>query len=160
MRRAVALGFLFAVFLAAGPDEFVPFSEAIYRQVLDESRGEVVLFNFWAAWCAPCRAEMPALARLENQLGMDGFRMVTVTADEPAERRAALRFLRESRVSGTAYARGPDGFVDVIEPRWSGALPAMFLYDRSGKLAARFVGDTPIEVIESAVRRLLSYPSR
>ncbi len=143
---------------AAGPARLEPYDAQRHRQVLAENRGKVVLFDFWATWCAPCRAEMPLLVELDRKLRGRGFRLITVSADEPEEKQQALEFLREHRAPEPAYIKeveDDDAFINAVNPDWSGALPALFLYDRSGKLVKTWIGETAIAEIEKAVRGLL-----
>ncbi|OQM75699.1 TlpA family protein disulfide reductase [Manganibacter manganicus] len=55
--------------------------EAGKSRSLEDWRGKVVLLNVWATWCAPCRAEMPTLARLQERLGGEGFEVVVLSVD-------------------------------------------------------------------------------
>lgn len=157
--RLAALGALsvFALF-AAGPSELADFTQKEHRELLKQNRGQVILFDFWATWCAPCRAEMPLLVQLERRLRAQGFRLITVSADEPGEKQEALKFLRESDAPAPAFIKSvedDDAFINAIHPQWSGALPALFLYDRQGKLARMFIGESAITEIEAAVKALL-----
>jgi len=143
---------------AAGPDSLVPFNEQEHREVLAGKKGQVVLFNFWATWCAPCRVEMPHLVELAGKHGSKGFRLVTVSADEAEDKDAALNLLREHGVPGPAFIKSvadDDAFINAIHENWSGALPALFLYDREGKLAEMWVGETSTAVIQAAIEKLL-----
>jgi thiol-disulfide isomerase/thioredoxin len=125
-----------------------------YRAMLKSSAGQVTLVNFWATWCAPCREEMPLLAKLEDRLRQRGFRLVTVSADDPSQERAAAAFLKMSGIGGPAYLRraaDDDKFINSVDPKWSGALPALFLYNRQGRLAKSFIGDTGMADLEAAI---------
>ena len=64
---------------------------------LSEFRGQVVLLNFWASWCGPCRQEMPALEKLQKRYGKLGFTVLGVNVEEDSTQ--AKRMLREIRVS-------------------------------------------------------------
>ena len=135
-----------------------PVDENGYRALLKSNSGHVTLVDFWATWCAPCRKEMPRLAKLDGRMRDKGFRLVTISADEPEQGPAAVEFLKMSGISGPAYlrqAKDDDKFINAIDPKWSGALPALFLYDRQGKLVKSFTGETEMPVIEAAVRKLL-----
>jgi thiol-disulfide isomerase/thioredoxin len=135
-----------------------PVDESGYRAMLKSNAGSVVLVDFWATWCAPCRKEMPLLAKLDGRLREKRFHLVTISADEPEAEAAAVEFLKKSGVSGTAYlrrAKDDDKFIASIDAKWSGELPALFLYDRQGKLVKSFSGDTDMAAIEAAILKIL-----
>jgi thiol-disulfide isomerase/thioredoxin len=143
---------------AAPSDSLIPLDEAGFQKLLASQRGKVVLFDFWATWCEPCREELPSLARLSSALRERGLVLITVSADEPEQEKDALGLLRRTSVSGAAYvkrARSDEDFINFIDPKWSGALPALFLYDRAGRRAATFIGETEPSTVEAAVRKLL-----
>lgn len=132
--------------------------EAAYPKIIAAQRGRVLLVNFWATWCAPCRKEMPGLAALEKKLAARGFTLVTVSADEPGDDAAAEAFLRKSGVTGAGYlkkSRDDNAFINGIDPKWSGALPASFLYDRQGRKVRSFFGEVEIAELEAAILKLL-----
>ena len=129
-----------------------------YRALLKSNSGQVTLVDFWATWCVPCRKEMPLLAKLDGRLRERGFRLVTVSADDPEQAPAAIAFLKKSGISWPAYLRNAqddDKFIASVDPKWSGALPALFLYSQQGKLVQSFVGETEISTIEAAIRKIL-----
>src|SRR6185436_3458287 len=102
--------------------------------------------------------EMPLLSKLDGRLRERGFRLVTVSADDPEQAPAAIAFLKKSGISWPAYLRNAqddDKFIASVDPKWSGALPALFLYNRQGKLVQSFVGETEISTIEAAIRKIL-----
>jgi len=154
-----ALSLLWTGSLAAAPAErMIPLDEAVYANLLASHKGKVLLVNFWATWCEPCRAEMPALVRLAQQLGPKGFQLVTVSADELEDEKAALEFLRKARVPGPFYlksVKSDDRFITSVDAKWSGALPASFLFDRSGRKMRSFVGEVEISAVEAAIRKIL-----
>ena len=69
------------------------------RQSLGDFKGKVVLLNFWATWCAPCVAEMPALERLQQVLREEGLVIVSINHDSPDARAEVERFARERGLS-------------------------------------------------------------
>lgn len=157
MRKLALLAGALAMPLIAQP-RLRPLDEKSYPQVLASHKGNVVLVNFWATWCAPCREEMPSIAALERKYRARGLRLVTVSCDEPEDQTKAEKFLAQSGVGGSAYikrATSDEKFIDSVYEKWSGALPALFLYDRQGKLARAFIGETDQATLERAVASLL-----
>jgi thiol-disulfide isomerase/thioredoxin len=154
-----AAAFLFAMALwVPQPAGLVALDEAGVEKTLAAQRGKVVLIDFWATWCVPCREELPVLASLEKKLRSRGFVLITVSADEPEQEKAAAELLRKTGVRPPAYikrAKNDEAFINFIDRQWSGALPALFLYDREGRRAASFIGETGRGDIQAAVSRLL-----
>jgi thiol-disulfide isomerase/thioredoxin len=152
---------LIAILLIAAPTvkpTLTPIDEAGYSALVQQHAGKVILMDIWAAWCEPCRAETPALVKLSKQLGPRGLDYVTVTLDSPGELSYAEKFLHRNLVPFPAYYRkteNEDTWVHNVNPQWTGTLPALFLYDRKGRLAKSFIGSAPPDVIESAIRELL-----
>lgn len=156
--KRIAAFLLAATLLTGAPASLLSMDEAGFQQALASQRGKVVLFDFWATWCDPCRAELPVLASLEQKLRKRGFVLITVSADEPEQERDAAELLLKSGIRSPGYikrARNDENFINSIDRKWSGALPALFLYDREGKRAASFIGETEAAEIEAAVAKLL-----
>jgi len=136
----------------------VPLNEAGFQSLVNSHKGKVVVYDFWATWCAPCRAELPQLVKLEARLRSQGVDVITISADEPEKKTAAEKFIQQFRVQGPAYLRKADDddrFNNAIDPKWSGALPAMFVYDKAGHKARSFIGETDMATLETAIRKLL-----
>jgi thiol-disulfide isomerase/thioredoxin len=156
MKRILLLGAM-ALTLTA-QQKLTTVDEAGYPKLLAAHKGKVVLVDFWATWCAPCRAEMPQLAKLEQKLRARGFEMVNILFDEPGKEAAALQVRKEVGVSVPRYsinAMDDDQFTNSVHLGWFGSLPGMFLYDRTGKEVRAFVGETPMKNVEAAIQKLL-----
>jgi thiol-disulfide isomerase/thioredoxin len=157
-RRAFALLWSAAPLWAAAGKPLTRVDEGNYRKLLAAHKGKVLLVDFWATWCSPCLEELPLLADMQKRLGPKGFQLVTISCDEPEAEEQAAATLEKFQVSGTAYLKeaADDGkFIDLVDPKWRGALPALFLYDRQGKLTGSFIGETKMATLEAAIRRLL-----
>ena len=155
--KILALALLAAVALAEAP-RLIPVDETSLPKVLAAEKGKVVLLNFWATWCDPCRKELPDLIALEKRLGPKGFKIVFVSADDPDDEPGARRFLQSKNIAFPAYlkhAKNDDKFIDWMDPKWSGALPALFLYDRAGKRVKSFIGETDMGALAAAIQKLL-----
>lgn len=103
---------------------------------LSDARGRVVLVNFWATWCVPCRTEMPAIERLYQRYRERGFDVVAVNLDVLSTA-GVEEFLQEVRVT----------FPIALDPSWSQAaayrvvgLPTTYLIDRAGQVVVRELG--------------------
>lgn len=123
---------------------------------LADLRGQVVLLNFWATWCVPCRAEMPALEALYQRYKDTGLEVLAVNMDTLSTA-SVEAFVQEVRVT----------FPIVLDPAWSTArlyqvrgLPTTYLIDRAGNVVVREVGerDWLDGVSQMAVQRLLQEP--
>lgn len=141
-------------FFLAAALSLLPLNETSYSQLIAKHRGAVVLLDFWATWCSPCREELPQIVSLQKRLG---FQLVTVSVDEPEQRLQASKLLQQVGVAGLAYLKQTDSderFIAAVDAKWSGAVPALFLYDRSGRLVKSFVGETDLKIVEAAIRKL------
>ena len=150
---------LIALPLVAGAQTLTPVDEAGYQKLVQSQKGSVLVVDFWATWCKPCRAEMPQLVKLNDKLKAKGLKLVTVSADEPEAEGSAKKFLAEmGAASVPAYvrhAKDDDKFINMIDPKWQGALPALFIYDRTGKKVRAFIGESSMAEVEAAILKLL-----
>jgi thiol-disulfide isomerase/thioredoxin len=154
----VALAAAFSVCALAAQPKLAPMNEAGYRQLIAAHKGRVLLVNFWATWCKPCRAEMPDLVKLAERLQAKGFDMVSISADEPEQEPEARKFMAASKVPGPLFiknAADDDKFHAAIEAKWMGELPALILYDRNGKKVQSLFGEKPVKDLEAAIVKLL-----
>lgn len=143
--------------IAAG--SLTPLDEAAFRRMVGTHRGRILLVDFWATWCSPCRAEMPKLVALFAAQKRRGIDLVTVSCDEPEQESAAAQFVDRQGAPAPHYVRhaaSDDDFINAIDPKWSGALPALFLFDRNGKQVQSFIGETDSRPLETAIDRMLS----
>lgn len=108
--------------------------------VLADHLGEVVVLNTWASWCAPCRAEAPALEATSRELADRGVTLVGLNTRDSAA--AAQAFVRRFDISYPSVA-DPDGslqllFHDTLPPS---AIPTTVVIDQKGRVAARALGE-------------------
>jgi thiol-disulfide isomerase/thioredoxin len=139
-------------------DPLIKINEAGYAKLIASQKGKVALVNFWATWCVPCRKEMPALAKMEGRLQAKGFRLITISADEPENAADAAAFLKSNGMQAPGHLKAPvndDAFIKAIDTKWGGELPALFLYDKQGRIAKAWKGETATAVIEAEIRKLL-----
>ncbi len=157
MARLLAAGLMTcAALLAQG--KLTPLDEGGFQKLIAANKGRVVLVDFWATWCKPCRAETPQLVALQNKLAARGLQLIAISADEPEQEASAAQFISSMRVPGTAYirhAKDDEKFINFVDRDWSGALPALFLYDKTGRRVRSFIGETSMKDVEAAVAKLL-----
>ncbi|MEJ5366921.1 MAG: TlpA disulfide reductase family protein [Bryobacteraceae bacterium] len=138
--------------------ELKPMDESGYTRLLASYKGKVLLVNFWATWCAPCRKEMPELAALAAKYKSKGLELVTVAIDEESDRRTASEFLDKAKVPPPAYIKNfqnDEKFISMVDSRWSGGLPFTVIYDRAGKKARVFPGELNMKELEEFLRKIL-----
>jgi thiol-disulfide isomerase/thioredoxin len=148
-----------AALLAKGP-EVGKAAPAYQAQLLDGSRlsdadqrGNVVILNFWASWCAPCRAEMPALEAYYQKHRTEGLKLVAVSMDDPEDEAKVRQVM--STFSFPA-AMGRDANFKGYGRIWR--IPLTFVIDRDGILRKDgWYGDTGIDLpmLEKTVTPLL-----
>jgi thiol-disulfide isomerase/thioredoxin len=138
--KALATGPM-AAFLAAEPPRdiaaFTFMDGTGADKTLADFKGRVVLLNLWATWCAPCRKEMPDLARLQKEMGSADFEVVALSLDRKGAE-ASSAFLKETGADNLAL------YTDVESKALAAVsalgLPATLLVDRNGKEAGRLLG--------------------
>jgi len=140
------------------PKGIVNLDEAGWERVRAQQHGRALLVDFWATWCDPCREEFPNLVRLHNTYRRKGLSVVAISMDDPESVPAIEQFLSSQGAQFGSYRQHFNDFevlVNSINPRWGGAIPATFLYDRQGKLVDSWEGATTFEEFEGAVKPLL-----
>lgn len=117
-----------------------------------KQRGRVVVVNYWATWCAPCRAEMPGLVNAANEYKDRGVEFVGVTMDEnPAD---APPFVAKYEISYPILLPESDPNIDAAT-----ALPTTLLFDKRGRLAKKYTGIVLESTLKSDIEILLSESS-
>ena len=104
---------------------------------LSAYRGRVVLINFWATWCEPCRQEMPALQRLQEKLSGKPFAVLAVNVDEPESR--VRHFLRETRLDLLVLLDQNKTATRAWDVR---LLSVTYVVGTDGRVRYRVIGDT------------------
>jgi cytochrome c biogenesis protein CcmG/thiol:disulfide interchange protein DsbE len=121
---------------------------------LEDYKGKILLLNFWATWCAPCKAEIPWFQEFESKFSARGFHVLGVSLDEEGwevvkpyieERKITYRMVIGNEQVSTLY-----GGID--------SLPTTFLIDRDGKIAAIHTGLVNKATYQKEIEQLLEAP--
>ncbi len=120
---------------------------------LEQWRGRVLVVNFWATWCAPCREEIPVFVRLQERHGPRGLQFVGIAFDQPDK---VAEFAREFRVNYPLLLGGLDT-MDLLREAGNraGVLPYTLVIDRQGKVVSREPGGLKESRLENLVQPLL-----
>jgi thiol-disulfide isomerase/thioredoxin len=161
--RSLGLILLAAVSIAATATAPPP-APATAAQVLDAvkaAKQKVVVVNVWATWCIPCREEMPDLLKLRRDYKDRGVELLLVSGDFGSERDQAAAFLSEQGVDFPTYIKSGDdmAFINAFDPKWSGALPATFIYDGLGRQRHALLGKSSYAQFEAQVLDVLHSPT-
>ncbi len=118
---------------------------------LSDYRGNVVMLDFWATWCGPCRIEIPDFIEFQKRYGAQGFTMIGISMDDSPE--PVVDFYKELQMN-YPVAIGNDRLGEL----YGGmpGLPTTFLIGRDGRIYAKHVGSTPPQVFEAEIKQLLA----
>lgn len=118
---------------------------------LSDYRGKIVLVNFWASWCAPCRKEMPDLVRISKEYASKGVVVVGVAMDVGGLD-GVRRFLQEIDVTyPVVIPQGDSSALSSIR-----GLPTTWLLDNKGRIAVIYAGAMKEDVFRQGIERLLA----
>jgi thiol-disulfide isomerase/thioredoxin len=140
-RGIAVLMFLAAAAASAAPPALFPDLDLEGRDGggirVSQLRGNVVLVNFWATWCGPCRAELPLLQDLYNKYSDRNFTVLAVNVDNDRDRVAP--YLKTNNLTLPIYYANAN---DVSALTWQG-IPTSFIVAPDGKLEKAYVGYSP-----------------
>jgi len=121
---------------------------------LSDYKGKVVLLNFWATWCGPCKIEIPWFIEYEQKLKDKGFAVVGVSMDDDGWD-AVRPFMKEHSVNYRMLMGN-----EMVAQQYGGvdALPTTFIIDREGRIASTHVGLVSRREYDNDIQALLSTP--
>jgi thiol-disulfide isomerase/thioredoxin len=125
----------------------------------DSPNARPLLVNFWATWCDPCREEFPDLVKIDQQYRPQGLDFTAISLDNVEDIKTSVpKFLLEMKVKTPTYlldVDDPEIAMSKVDPQWSGALPATFLYDAHGKIVYKRMGRINVAELSAAIEKLL-----
>ncbi len=154
----LSTGHMAAFVFKASPEVLPPIKFLDARgseRSLAEFKGKTVLLNLWATWCAPCRKEMPALERLQQELGSGSFEVVAISVDRTGVE-GARKFLDSIKTEKLTLFADPT--LRVSSELRAVGMPTTLLIDRVGREIGRLVG--PAEWDSEDAKRLIRVSSQ
>lgn len=124
------------------------------EQNLSLLKGRIVILNFWATYCIPCREEMPDLAAIQNQYAALGVQVIGATTDEAADRAKVLQFVKETRVNFPIWMEAATS--DMLRFGLGTALPGSVVIGRDGRVARVISGVINQADLKKQIDALLS----
>jgi len=144
---------------AVAPAGAIPrVSEKNVAKVLAKYKNKVVVANFWATWCGPCREEFPDLVKLYHKYRDQGLVVLGFSMDDTDSIDQVRKFIRDTQADFPHYlvdAQDLENFINAVDQDWPGAIPTTFIYDRKGKLAKRLIGSQELGDFEREVKPFL-----
>jgi thiol-disulfide isomerase/thioredoxin len=136
---------LLAVTAHAAPPTLAVGTPASVKTVLAMHMGKVVVLNFWATWCGPCKAEFPDMVATTKKKGAD---LITIAIDDRSDSGKAAKFLESNGVTKYAFinkdgSEFDPGYLKWLAPASDGgsvAIPLTFVFSKSGKLVQQAIG--------------------
>lgn len=134
-------------------------TDAGQHNVFSEFRGKVLVLDFYATWCAPCRRSIPHLIELQKKFADQGLQVIGLNVGGPDDLKEVPAFAKEFGIQYTLAV--PDDELISFLLSDSDAIPQTFIFDRQGQLAERLIGYGPnaAERIDNAIAAALQTPA-
>ena len=115
-----------------------------------------LLINVWATWCLPCREEFPDLVKISNTY-KDKIRFMGISVDDSEDLSSkVIPFIKDQKADFEIYLLKviePEDFINLLNTKWSGAIPATFIYDKKGNQKEMLIGKQSYETFEEALKK-------
>ncbi len=116
------------------------------RAALSDYKGKVVVLDFYATWCEPCRVETPHLVRLQNEYGPKGLQVIGLNVGGDEDREKVPAYAKEFNIQYPLAYPDDDLVTKYLSDNES--IPQSFVFDRNGNLLKRFVGYSSRSAVE------------
>lgn len=151
-RRGVCMALLVSVVGFSAVPVMAATPDLREEALIKSARGKVVLLDFWASWCAPCRKSFPWMNAMQKKYGDQGFTVIAVNLD--MEKELAAQFLKQTPAQ-FRLEYDPKG--DLATKLNVEAMPSSFLLDRKGNIVQQHAGfrEAQLDTREQEIKKLL-----
>ena len=122
--------------------------------------GKILFLNIWATWCQPCVEEFPDIVKLYAEYRGAGVDFAAISVDYPDEVESKIKpFLINLHVPFTVYVanvKKDEDFINALNPSWSGAVPATFIFDGNGRKRAFMYGQKTFNFFKAEIDSVLN----
>lgn len=129
------------------------------KSIFEEAKGNALFINVWATWCEPCREEFPEIVKLADNYKNE-IHFIGISVDDAGDLSGkVIPFLESQNASFKNYllkVKEPEDFINMLDKDWSGAVPATFIYDKSGIQKAVLIGKQSYSQFESAIKKVIN----
>jgi len=153
MRYLLALTLLFGTAFAQAPELVLKDTQGAVH-TLSDYRGKVVLLNFWATWCTPCKREMPIFVEADKRYRDQGLIVLAASLDDATTRMHVPRFAHAHHMTFPVLV---DATVEMMKHFGLGdTVPSTVLLDEQGNIVDRIVGQAHKKALTSQIDELLT----
>lgn len=121
--------------------------------IFEGYEGKVVVLDFFATWCPPCKAEIPHLNNLQKKYAKD-IKIISVLLEEKKSNEEVIKFMNKYGVEFT-ITNSPDNYKLAKKVGGVESIPFVLIYDRKGDYSQHYVGAVPEEMMEADIKRVL-----
>jgi len=127
------------------------------EKLISKREGKILVLNIWATWCIPCREEIPDLIELQRKYSKD-IDVVGISVDFPDEvEKRILPFIKQQNIRYKMFVNNmkDEDLINFFNVKWNGAVPASFIYEKTGKLTLFMEGKKSLKDFEGIIKELI-----
>jgi len=129
--------------------------ETQLEKIITDRKGKTLFINVWATWCAPCVEEFPDLVRVAEHFGDKDVDFLSLNVDFSSHIDSlVIPFLKHFNTNFTVYnvrEKNSEKVINLLNPAWSGAIPATFIYDKYGRQMVFILGSDKFETFRATI---------